>query len=179
MPSESIPEPLVLLPHPLCHPAGHVRDFSVAVRRSAPKRLELHYTLRADFASLELPRPCPPARADGLWRHTCFEVFVLRAGGHEYREYNFAPSGAWAAYQFTSYRAGMAALAETPFQANWRSGNDSLELDVVLEVPNGGLRLGCSAVLESSAGALSYWALRHPSEKPDFHNADGFVVELG
>ncbi len=189
MPSESAPEPYVLLPHPVSHSAdnlGAVSDFSVTVRRSAPSRLGLIFSLRADLDSLELPRPRPPARADGLWRHTCFEVFVLRAGGLEYREFNFAPSGAWAAYHFTSYRTGMAALADTPARANWRSDGNSLELDVVLdsgwfvgESPGAALRVGCSAVIESRTGSLSYWALRHPSGTPDFHNADGFAVELG
>ena len=125
------------------------------------------------------PQSRPPARADDLWRHTCFEVFVRRVGENEYREYNFSPSGAWAAYQFTSYRAGMTVSADVPAEARWGiAGANSLELDVVLECPTGALRLGCSAVIESKAGALSYWALSHPSEKPDFHNADAFIVEL-
>ena len=34
------------------------------------------------------------------------------------------------------------------------------------------------AVIEDKARVLSYWALKHPAEKPDFHHADSFVVEL-
>ena len=41
-----------------------------------------------------------------------------------------------------------------------------------------GLRLGLAAVIEDKARVLSYWALKHPAEKPDFHHADSFVVEL-
>jgi hypothetical protein len=41
-----------------------------------------------------------------------------------------------------------------------------------------GLRLGLAAIVEDKARVLSYWALKHPAEKPDFHHADGFVVEL-
>ena len=37
------------------------------------------------------------------------------------------------------------------------------------------LRIGLAAVIESSDGH-SYWALRHPLDKPDFHNADGFAL---
>ena len=40
---------------------------------------------------------------------------------------------------------------------------------------NGQHRL--SAVIEASDG-LSYWALRHPADKPDFHDADGFALLL-
>ena len=41
-----------------------------------------------------------------------------------------------------------------------------------------GLRLGLAAVIEDKARVLSYWALKHPAEKPDFHHAGSFVVEL-
>jgi hypothetical protein len=40
------------------------------------------------------------------------------------------------------------------------------------------LRLGLSAVIESCNGSLSYWALRHPAGKPDFHHADAFALGL-
>ena len=33
-------------------------------------------------------------------------------------------------------------------------------------------------VIEDRAGQLSYWALKHPREEPDFHHADGFVLSL-
>ena len=41
-----------------------------------------------------------------------------------------------------------------------------------------GLRLGLTAVIEDRAQGLSYWALQHVAEKPDFHHADSFVVAL-
>jgi hypothetical protein len=183
MPNDFPPARRALSPHPACERGGVV-DFTVQVRRASAKRLELEFQLRADPDSLEVPRPRAPARADGLWHHTCFEVFVSR-GQLEYREYNFAPSGAWAAYRFKNYRSGMAALDETPCEARWRVDDDSLGLNVALEsdwfagdTPGGLLRLGCSSVIESRSGALSYWALRHPSEKPDFHDAAAFIVEL-
>jgi hypothetical protein len=177
MSSESASTRRVLLPHPLCD-RGAITDFSMTARRAAPQRLEIVVTLHAELAALELPQPCSPARMDGLWRHTCFELFLRRAGEEEYREYNFSPSGAWAAYQFTSYRSAMTASADAPVEARWHSAADLLELSVALECPNGALRLGCSAVIESKASGLSYWALIHPSEKPDFHHADAFDVEL-
>ena len=178
MSSENALASFTLLPHPRCD-RGTVSDFSVTARRASPNRLEIHFTLHADLAALALPQPRPPVRADGLWKHTCFEVFVCRAGGSEYREYNFAPSGDWAAYQFSSYRSGMTAAPEAPVQAQWSFAAHSLDLIVVVECPNDALRLGCSAVIESKAGVLSYWALKHASEKPDFHAADGFIAELG
>ena len=40
------------------------------------------------------------------------------------------------------------------------------------------LLLGLAAVIESGNGDLSYWALKHPPGKPDFHHAHGFVYEV-
>jgi len=40
------------------------------------------------------------------------------------------------------------------------------------------LRLGLSAVVEDVDGILSYWALRHPLGKPDFHHADAFALQM-
>ena len=36
------------------------------------------------------------------------KLFVSRGGQKSYREYNFSPSGDWAAYEFAGYREGMA-----------------------------------------------------------------------
>ena len=38
--------------------------------------------------------------------------------------------------------------------------------------------LGLSAVLEERDGTKSYWALAHPSGKPDFHHPDCFIARL-
>jgi hypothetical protein len=40
------------------------------------------------------------------------------------------------------------------------------------------LRIALTAVVEDAAGELSYWSLRHAAGKPDFHHAEGFVLEL-
>jgi hypothetical protein len=37
---------------------------------------------------------------------------------------------------------------------------------------------GLAAVIEDGEGNLSYWALAHPPEKPDFHHRDCFALKL-
>jgi hypothetical protein len=32
--------------------------------------------------------------------------------------------------------------------------------------------------VEDVDGILSYWALRHPAGKPDFHHTDAFALQL-
>jgi hypothetical protein len=44
---------------------------------------------------------------DGLWKHTCFEVFLRDPAGIGYAEFNFSPSTEYAGYGFTRYREGM------------------------------------------------------------------------
>jgi hypothetical protein len=39
-------------------------------------------------------------------------------------------------------------------------------------------RLGLSAIVEEMNGRISYWALAHPTGKPDFHHPDCFALEL-
>ena len=178
----------LLLPHPISERGavqGLVEQLSVDVSRRDEK-LVLRYCLVGDLRALRLPDPRPAARTDGLWRHTCFEAFVGYAGGGEYREYNFSPSGAWAAYHFTAYREGMSPLMKgAPPLLRPHLGEDQLELEATVDLrgladspARGSLKLGLSAVVEDRAHGLSYWALKHPVEKPDFHHADGFVIEL-
>lgn len=141
------------------------------------------------MVQLCLPVPLTGAgRADELWRHTCFEVFVVARGSGEYREFNFSPSGEWAAYAFTAYRAGMTVLAlpRGP-ERRWQCAADRLELTATLPAEalpadEGGLRLALSAVIEEQSGTISYWALkhaaRHPAGQPDFHHPESFALEF-
>ena len=74
------------------------------------------------------------------------------------------------------------------WRLNWDPGivvrriGDRLELDAKISPdflpPGRSLRLGLSAVLEDADGVLSYWALRHPPGKPDFHHTDAFATQL-
>jgi hypothetical protein len=133
------------------------------------------------IGALRLPPAAASVRADELWRHTCFEAFVRPVGGEGYYELNFAPSTGWAAYRFSGYRTGMTNAEESvaPIIGVVASA-ERFELQASLELPNlGAWRLGLSAVIEDMSGEKSYWALAHPSGKPDFHHLDAFALELG
>jgi hypothetical protein len=181
-----------LLAHPDA-PGGAVRNLEAHAEWGADGRLRLSWRLDADLAGLRLPAAAAPARADELWRHTCFEAFVAPlVGGAQapisgsYCELNFSPSGEWAAYRFSGYRSGMAALDLTaPPAARWRRRAQELTLEVALRAQDllpgaatDALRIGLSAVIEDRSGTISYWALCHQDGKPDFHHADSFALEL-
>jgi hypothetical protein len=142
----------------------------------------LTFCLAGDISALSIPESRSPRRADYLWRHTCFETFVMAGEGPEYREFNFSPSGEWAVYDFRGYRDGGVLENElAPGIVVHRTMNRlelAAEIGQVL-LPHGrSLRLGLSAIVEEAAGKLSYWALRHPPGKPDFHHIDAFVLKL-
>jgi len=175
----------VLSPHD-AEPGNPARSIAVEVRLTPEALLACHYTLEGDLARLRVPAPHAGQRTEGLWRHTCFEAFIAVPGARGYYEFNFSPSRDWAAYDFEDYRSGMSAasLPRAP-DPEVHSHGDRLELMVTVALTGLArlqgarlLRLALAAVCETTAGQLSYWALRHSSGRPDFHHPDGFVLEL-
>ena len=179
--------------HPLQrHPstaASPVDRIEAGVSWQENGSLLLSYRLFGDLSRIEIPAPAPSQRSDGLWQHTCCEAFIAFSGETAYREFNFSPSGQWAAYAFSGYRqADDGAFIAPPPAIDIRSSDGELELQVLLDLHTlpsgrhiGELRLGLSVVVEEhcSAGAThSYWALKHPAERPDFHHRGGFHLRL-
>jgi hypothetical protein len=142
----------------------------------------LTFRLVGDIQGLSIPESRSPRRADRLWRHTCFEAFVMEGEGPEYREFNFSPSGEWAVYDFRGYREGDVLENELAPGMVVHKSMDRLELGAEIGqglLPHGRpLRLGLSAIVEDAGGLLSYWALRHPPGRPDFHHRDAFALQI-
>lgn len=167
-----------LIPHPAA-PAPRHAEVMVTLGR-VPAGLQLSYQVRSD--ELKLPRDIPAGRIDGLWRHTCCELFLSVPGATRYCEFNFSPVGAWAAYDFSGYRVAAGLPDGEPPAISCVARDDGFRLEVVLPLgwlPSAAaLQASPTVVLEDTAGRFSYWALRHPGERPDFHHADGFVLTL-
>jgi hypothetical protein len=160
--------------------APDIESILVSIERSGAA-LQLRYTVTGSLAGIVIPLAAPPERTDGLWQSTCFELFLKREGEAGYREFNFAPSGRWAAYQFTGYREGMtdAPLAAPP-QLRTRAEGARLDVEVALEVPleDAPYAMNITAILESQAGERSFWAAKHPVGEPDFHDPGCFIHAL-
>ena len=173
-----------LRPHPLKR-TDAVRSVQVAIRRSASAELKMTFRLDGDISRVSIPPVGTPRFATQLWQHTCFEAFIAIEGQPAYHEFNFAPSSEWAVYAFRGYRDG-GPVADEIMRPNIaiRSTAHRLQLDALVRLDSlsaiharASIRIGLSAVIETSDG-LSYWALRHAKDKPDFHDADGFAVLL-
>lgn len=135
--------------------------------------LAVSYVVAGRIDELKLPAP----GMHPLWKHTCCELFVARRDATAYHEFNFSPSGDWAAYAFTDYRQGGPTGVADPAIVV-RASSEMLELTASVAGGAGPLLLGLSAVIEEQDGALSYWALCHAPGKPDFHHRDAFALEL-
>jgi hypothetical protein len=174
----------------ICHrdtPGDAVWRITVEVNLVTGTSLGCSYSLHGDLAHVRVPGARTGRRADGLWQHTCFEVFVAAEGDPGYLEFNFSPGLDWAAYRFGAYRDGMtpANLAQAP-GLNVRRTPERLDLSATVYLAGLGarfaaprLRVALAAVIEEDDGRLSYWALQHPPGNPDFHHPDGFALELG
>lgn len=170
-------------------PAPVVRLIEVRAVLADDGSLRLDYCLRGDMARLRIPEATVAGNKDGLWEHTCFEAFASVKGTAAYREYNFSPAGDWAAYAFHAYRQiDRDWTLAIPPRIDARLTAGRLELGVVLAAEalpprarGAPLLLGLAAVVEAADtidGSHSYWALRHPAARPDFHHRDGFILQL-
>jgi hypothetical protein len=178
-------QPAVLTAHPST-PNDAVRGLGVQLRAEEPDILVFQYLLDADMSRVRVPFPGAGGRAEALWKHTCFEAFIAPADAPGYHEFNFSPSLDWAIYRFGAYREGMspAEIGRVP-QISVRRSDDALELESAVCLGNlvdlrdaRHLRIALAAVIEDENGRLSYWGLRHPPGKPDFHHPNGFILEV-
>lgn len=168
-----------------CHPGtatDTIKRFNASVERDADGWLRFRYVVQGDVRRVALPPKATARHMDNLWRHTCFEAFITAEDQQAYVECNFSPSSAWATYDFDRYRKGMTVIVPVePPRITLQKDRDSLVLEAQLrldEFAGRPLRIGLTAVIEDKAGSLSYYALRHPRSKPDFHHRGGFILRL-
>jgi hypothetical protein len=164
-----------------------VEALTATPRRLAGGKLEVVYRMVGDLGLLAIPELSNPERADELWKHTCFEIFILKADGPGYLEFNFAPTGQWAAYSFRTRRSGMqniAGVAAAPIGTMTIDRHFVLRAEVDLSHVEGlppadaTWRAAISTIIETADGRKAYWAVAHPAGNPDFHAPEGYVVEL-
>ncbi len=145
----------------------------------------IHYNITGDLPRIVLPAAgTAPERVDGLWEATCMEFFLSPRGRVDYWEFNLSPSGDWNVYRLDSYREGFRrepSIERLPFK--FHRGPDALGLSLECDLarvinPDIKIEAAITAVIKTADGKLSYWALKHPAGKPDFHHRESFVIEL-
>jgi hypothetical protein len=167
-------------------PCNAIRRFEAGVETERlPDELEIRFRMEGDISRVRLPPAELARRRDGLWQHTCFEVFLRPDGSDSYHEFNFAPSGDWAAYRFAGRRLDRSAPEIPAPRIECRRQPDGCILSariVIAALPElaqaASIDAGLTAVIETIDGARSYWALAHGSEKPDFHDPATFALRV-
>jgi len=163
-----------------------IRRFAVEIDPGAmPSTLSIVYRIAGDIERLRLPPPGFARRADGLWQHSCFEAFLRAGPVASYYEFNFAPSGDWAAYRFGRPRSerGTPEMPAPRMERRHYPGGYELgatipmtalpELARAIEIEG-----AIAAVIEADDGTLSHWALAHAGAKPDFHDPSSFTLKV-
>ena len=167
-----------LVSHPTFAPE-EVTGVSVRWVELPDGQLMLRYRVDG-CGALEVPDFKGHGQADDLWKTTCFELFLYDGEGR-YREYNFSPSGQWAAYGFSGYRnrANDPVLRDGP-EIKHDKGSSVFMQTVFIDatILQGAERAALSAVLEEKGKRPSYWAMAHSGLKPDFHDPFGFRIPL-
>ena len=125
-----------------------------------PASIVIVYRIAGDAAQLRLPSSGFARRADGLWQHSCFEAFLRAVPGASYHEFNFAPSGDWAAYRFGRPRSERSTPDMPAPRMERREFPEGYELSATLPIAaptgaaaNGGARRGHFMRPANGAGA--------------------------
>ena len=154
-----------------------------AIERTS-QALVLSFLLQGNLDDFVLPPAAKQTRCDNLWQSTCFEMFWAEEGKKNYWELNLAPTGGWNVYAFTDYRTGMRQeerVGEPLIEIKHTEERFSLTAELRignLHPNNAPLRVGVSGVLKHRDSRLSYWALAHPEDKPDFHAPQTFLLRV-
>lgn len=182
----------------ICHPGSSpatraVQRISVDLSMT-PEHLLLRYRLSVPPQRLLLPPAAPgqSRRRDGLWQHTCFEFFVMAnedraTRGQPYREFNFSPTGAWAAYDFCAYRTPAPHPCPDLPPPECHIDQDAAQFAISVQLSRAALpplpwhgQLSAVIIEQNEAGPAlmqtvsgtqpAYWALAHVASAPDFHD---------
>jgi hypothetical protein len=176
-------QPFILLPFPgESHPEGLSLTGDVS---RLGEHLAIAFRLAGPLQALQLPPLAPsPERRDNLWQSTCLECFLALPESPGYWELNLSPSGHWNVYRLEGYRQALA--ADPSFGRpglERRPQPDRLELRLGCRLPPllaaaPVLEMAITAVIATTGGVLSYWALHHGGAEADFHRRDGFRLRV-
>lgn len=142
-------------------------------------RLKIRYQLSPAEGVL-WPQQQKSQRAFELWRTTCFELFLSKQNKKEYIELNFSPSSEWDAYIFEGYRTPTSPkrldLVRVEF-TQIELGRIDIEVELPKEWMQEKLEANVTAVIQDNSD-IDYYAIKHASQKPDFHKRELFALEL-
>ena len=146
----------------------------------------IHYEVDGEIERVLLPaKSSSPSRTDDLWKATCFEYFIAFPLQPKYWEFNMSPSGDWNIYKMDAYRRigfrEETAFTKLPFV--FRKSDIKLSLDISMDLSpiiqaQQKIQVGITAIIQTTDGNETYWALVHPGEQADFHLRESFILSM-
>ncbi len=164
-------------------PLTEALKLSAKSLRSSPQVIELEFIVEGPLHSISWAdlNSEPVQRRDELWKSTCFEAFLSLSAepSQPYLEINCSPRGDWNIYSFDSYRQGMTPSPDLVAQLIKRDVQPEYAVFTVQirgPLPSEPLLTSLTAVVQFVDGTISYWALQHSQEKPNFHDKSTFIA---
>ncbi len=146
----------------------------------------LSFTIKGKLSSLDLDDPHPKKeRKIKLWEKTCFELFIKNARD-EYLEFNFSPRFEWNCFYFQKKGDPLLEFLKMPSPAVdilYSFDKFFLVAEIKKEffpdnfITND-MSGGISSVLKMKNKEMTYWALTHKDQKPNFHHFDSFIYKF-
>jgi len=146
--------------------------------------LKLQFEITNDVNNILIPsRAITPKRVIGLWESTCFECFIKNPNSDSYYEFNFSPDGHWNCFFFETPGKELKECNNIAFPTTISKHNDdhfSFSVEINTESMKEGfwsskeMEFGLTTVIEDEKNNLSFWAIEHHDERPNFHNFSSF-----
>lgn len=170
-----------MVPHPSTSPKSPLRLRGV-VEAIAASEIAVTYDMTGELNNLRWPELAKRMFCQGLWKTTCFELFIGIPNSQRYLEFNFSPSTEWCGLSFQSYRHDPSDIRELAFSRfDITRSENAFSMHVhfgfpepLLDLEKSKCSAALTAVVEETDGRLTYWADAHRSEVPDFHNDQSF-----
>lgn len=148
--------------------------------------LTIHYALTGKIEDIFLSSPSVnPTRKEELWKTTCLEFFLAIKGLPHYWEFNISPSGDWNIYRMDAYRriGFREEMSIQQFQFNMQKHtnnfllNAAVDLNPIIQAEQI-LEIGITAIVQTTEGSETYWALVHPAPEANFHLRESFILAM-
>ena len=139
------------------------------------KILTLEFTVTGEIKNYIFNEPCEQTRADGLWKQTCFELFIAHNTIPAYYELNISSSTTWNFYRFSDYKTAMQEeknLSE-PFihiskmQDRYRLSFEFYFYEKLIEKE---LIFNLAVILLDTKGVRYFYSINRKEENVDFHD---------
>lgn len=148
----------------------------------------ISYKITGSLDELDLGDGTPVhERKIKLWEKTCFELFIKNSKD-QYIEFNFSPVFEWNCFFFNKkgdplspwikidHIASDILLSKDIFHIIVEIKKDQFPphfFDVKQD-----MSAGITSVIKNKLGHLSYWALSHEADRPNFHHFDSFKYKF-